>query len=617
MAGAKQRYFVPGALQAREFEHLSPRRKVALRRAAIAQALRRKGYSHREICNELNISSRTAWHYCQVDLNASVLHMLEQESEREVGLNDISPPAIEIKEDLNVIDFIEDRAHLNFKLNPMQALILKAFYGLEMTEEELEIMHRLQEEKKTTWEEGESYRELVVVAGMKGGKTILASCISCWEEYELYRTGDACKHWGFPAGQPIFIINVATSRVQAEDTIYAQTLARIKSSAFYNLRPYTEKGGTIRFKDSGLEMRCGHSNSASIVGKLAKLVLFDELARFKDKGGKNSAEAVYTSLTRSVEPFGEDGKIVSISSPLWDKDKIMSLFWLSGRIENMLGFKLATWEMNPKLPKKHFTNEFKKDPEAAARDFGADPSKGSDDYYKVPSRIEETFLRCVGTQNPVDEEGNLEKWFKGNPEFDYYLHGDPAARNDAFGIALAHRLGSRIILDLCYRFEATMGEIDVLEVRNFLLEILKRDFKIRRATFDTWGAIVVWQALQAEGIEPENLFVLKPQHDGLKQTIYQGALEGHFPEALRDEIRGLVLKQGMKVDHRYGSSKDMADAAAAVVSGCLGEETVEIASGGKDVEEERTGVGNMRPGGVGIMGQRRGGFGSITGRRRI
>jgi len=611
----RPRMYVPGALTSGEMGHLGQRKKDALRRASKAQEMRRKGYSHREIMNELNISERTAARYCTIDLDASVKQMLEQDGEKEIGLSEVTPPGIKLKEDIDIIGFSEDKAHLNFKLNPMQALILKAFYGLEMTDEELAIMRKLQDEKKTTWEEGAKYRELVVVAGMKGGKTIMSSVIACYEEYEVYRVGDASKRWGFPKDEKIFIINVATSSTQAEDTIYAQTVNRIHNSPFYNLRRYSEKGDTVWFKDSGVRVRCGHSNSASIVGKLAKLVLFDELARFKFIGGKNSADAVYTSLTRSVEPFGEEGKIVSISSPLYDKDKIMSLFGLSGKIPNMLGFKLATWEMNPQLPKKHFKFEFDKDPESAARDFGADPSKGTEDYYRMPARIDDMFEKCKSYEDPVDEDGKFKEWFKGNPEFDYYMHGDPAARNDAFGIGLAHRLGKRFILDLCYRFETKIGEIDVLEVRNFMLEILRRGFAIKRVTFDTWGAVVVWQALQAKGLDPQNLYVLKGEHDELKNTIYQGTLEGHFPEIVKDEAKGLILKGGMKVDHRYGGSKDVIDAAAAVISGCAMEETMEVAAGGKEPDEEFGRRGGEMNRNVGIMGQRRGGFGSMTGRR--
>ena len=561
----------------------SPRQKDALRSAARAQSFRKKGYTIHEIMSELGRSKRMVQYYLTVDLNASMMKAIEEIREEQTNL---TPPPIEIKTDINAITFCEDPAYLNFKLNPMQALILKVFYSLPLTSKELRILEDLVKRGKTTWKPEEKYRELVVVAGMKGGKTILASVIACYEEFSLYRLGDPGKAYGFAEGEKIFIINVATSGDQAEDTIYARTLARIQNSPFYDLRPYEEVGKTINLKDDGVKIRCGHSNSASIVGKTSKLVLFDELARFKDKGGKNSAEAVYTALTRSVEPFGQDGKIVSISSPIWEKDKIMKLYKVSREIPNMVGFMLATWEMNPRLPRVSFRWEFKKNPEAAQRDFGADPSKPKEVYYRIPSRVEAMFEKCRGYRSPIDKEGRLKKDFKGNPEFDYYLHGDPAARNDAFGLSIAHRLGNRVIIDLAHAFEAVAGEIDVNEIKNIILELIKRDFKIKKATFDTWGVVVVWQALRAKGIKPENLYVLKEQHDELKLAIYDDYLEGHFPGKLKDEIKALLLLKGMKVDHPSGGSKDMADATAAVTWHCMQEESLEVASGGKEPEPE-------------------------------
>lgn len=570
--------------------------KAALRRAARAQALKKKGYTIQEIRAELGKSERTICYYLKVNLNASIVRGLEEDEERRDGRADLIPPPIEITEGINAVSFCEDPAYLNFKLNPMQALILKAFYSLELTDEELAILEDLVKRGKTTWNPEEKYRELVVVAGMKGGKTTLASVIACYEEFSLYRLGDPLKAYGFPEGEQIYIINVATSGEQAEDTIYAKTVARIRNSPFYDLRPYEEVGKTVKFKDDGVRIRCGHSNSASIVGKIAKLVLYDELARFKDKGGKNSAEEVYTGLSRSVEPFEEDGKIVSISSPIWDKDKIMRLYRLSSEIPNMLGFMLATWEMNQRLPKVRFQWEFKKNPEAAQRDFGADPSKPKERYYRVPPKIEETFERMKGNPSPIRKDGTLvsKEEFHGNPEFDYYLHGDPSARNDAFGLSLGHRLGDYVYLDFVYGFEAGEGEVDVDEIKNIILELLNRGFRIKKATFDTWAAVSVWQALQGRGVQPRNLYVLKEQHDALKQAIYGDYLMGYPHEKLKTEIKELILLRGMKVDHPSGGSKDLVDAAAAVTFHCMQEETVEVASGRKDPEPEEYVLAGIR-----------------------
>jgi len=550
--------------------------------------LKKRGHTLTEIREELKVSRESVHRYLSEPMDALKIAAIENAE----GLKEkTAPPVLDWVGDLNILEFAEDPAFLDFKLNPMQELILKAYYQLPMTDEDTAMLMEVARHGKTTYKPGQKYRELVVVAGMKGGKTILASVIACYEEYLLASTGDACKHYGFPKGQEIYIINVATSKDQAEDTIYAQVSARVRNSPFYErYRKYSEVGKTIEFRDSKVRIRCGHSNSASIVGKLAKLVLFDELARFKDSGGKNSAEAIYTSLTRSVEPFEEEGRIVSISSPLWERDKIMSLYKLSRKIPNMLGFKLATWEMNPKLPRERFKYEFMKNPEAAQRDFGADPSKPAEAYYRVPSRLEDMYKKSkkLGMENPIDSKGALKDSFKPNPEFDYYLHGDPSARNDAFGLCLGHRLGNRVILDLAHGFQSREGEVDVDEIKQMILEIVRRKFKIKKATFDTWAAVSVWQALRKKNIKPENLYVLKEQHDTLKEIIYGADLETYPNKKLRDEGKELILKQGKKVDHRPGGSKDIIDAAAAVGFHCMQEgERVEAASGSKDPGDEK------------------------------
>ncbi len=506
---------------------------------------------------------------------------------------------------LSIIEFCENPLYLNFPLLKMQRLILKAFFSLPLTKKEKKDLEELVAAGKSTWKKGEKYRELVVVAGMKGGKTTLVSVIACYVAYLLLCLADEenpWEKWGFPPGTEVYIINVATSAEQAEDTIYAQTLARIKNSPFFNELGYKDVNKTISFGETGIKIRCGHSNSASIVGKLCALVELDEASRMKDKGGKSSGEEVYRGLGRSIEPFGQDGRIVSISSPMWDGDIIMRLYRHSAEIPNMLGFKLATWEMNPRISQESLKWEFKKDPEGALRDFGADPSKPKEAYYRVPLHVEEIFEKCKTYTSPINSDGRLRDDFKGKEEFDYYLHGDPAARNDAFGLALGHRLGDRVIIDLAHAFEAKEREIDVEEVKNIILELIKRGFRIKKATFDTWGVVVVWQALKAKGIKLENLWVRKEQHDELKQAIYDDYLEGHFPKKLKDEIKALVLLKGMKVDHPSGGSKDMADAVAAVTFHCMQEEPVEVASAGKDPEPEEFGVRRRWFGGRSIYG---------------
>ncbi|GAI82449.1 unnamed protein product [marine sediment metagenome] len=85
--------------------------KAALRRAARAQALKKQGYTIREIVSELGKSERTICYYLKVSLNASIMRGLEEDEKRRDGRADLMPPPIEIKEGIDAVSFCEDPAY--------------------------------------------------------------------------------------------------------------------------------------------------------------------------------------------------------------------------------------------------------------------------------------------------------------------------------------------------------------------------------------------------------------------------------------------------------------------------------------------------------------------------
>jgi DNA-binding phage protein len=478
----------------------------------------------------------------------------------------------------NPIDFIESEDLLNFKLFPMQRLIIKCFYGMPLDGGEMQMIKKLEKEGRTTYKGPKKYRELVVNAGMKSGKTPTAGVISCLEEYNCYLKGDLAKHYGFPPGKEVYILNVAVNGDQAKETIFAEIKARVKNSPYYALRKPTNETDTKFVFDNNVIIRSGHSNSSSLVGPINKLVCFDELARFTDQGGKYSADRVYYALIRSVEPFQEDGRIIDISSPLFDGDIICDLYHKSKDIDNMLGFHIPTWDFNPNLPFKseRMQNELKKNPEAFWRDFGAQPSMSQESYYRDPERLEKLFASSK-RENPIDSSGKLKSWFKGKPGMAYYLHADPSVKNDAYGLSLGHLDGKRTIIDLAHRFIPVKGgEIDIREIEFFIMDLIQRGFSIKLFSYDTWQATGIAQCLNRAGIKSENRFILKDEHDYLKELIYTENIDIYMSEVLLKELKGLDLLAGKRVDHKRGGSKDIADAVAGVAISCRSNPSVEV-----------------------------------------
>lgn len=493
---------------------------------------------------------------------------------------------------MNELEFIERKEGLGFTLFPMQRLIVKAFYGIEMTADELKVIEDLKAQGKTTWEPGQKYSELVLMCGMKGGKTELISAISCIEEWKLYSMGNPQAKYGLPEGKEIYIINVATDKDQARDTIFASTEDRIRYSEFYQQREYKAGASEYEMQDTHVKIMSGHSNSASIVGRTAKLVMFDELARFVEKtSGKQSGDKVYNALSRSIAPFQQDGKICSLSSTIHEKDMITQLFEKSKIIPNMLGFKLATWEINPSLPFDcpYMQSELKKSPEDFWRDFGCEPSKAVEKYYRDRLKIDQMFLdgRQAGMVNPIDHDGKLKDRFKGNSEFNYYMHLDPAINNCSFGIALAYRHGDKVYVPLAHGFNAgANSEIDFEMLKEFIGLVIDRYPTIKLATFDSYIAASLAQYIVSRGVKVEFLNVNKEHHDNLKiEGIYRGKILTYSNEVLERELKDLELINGKKVDHPAEGSKDRADAVAGAAFHALAEKEVEIFMGGDEIEE--------------------------------
>jgi hypothetical protein len=269
-----------------------------------------------------------------------------------------------------------------------------------------------------------------------------------------------------PHGQPIFILHIANSKDQAYDTIYSQTAGLLNQSNWFIDHGMEEKSLEFIFPQYYLHLRCDHSNSASLAGRTAKTVVMDETARFKDTQGKSSGEAVYYTVSRAVKTFGNEGKVVSISSPIYEDDFQMRLYHQGQKLEGFLTYLLPTWEMNPHITREMLEPEFKLNPETAWRDYGAKPPAAIEAYFRDRYAVEKVFDPELPQ---IIENDTLIQTAKPRPGVSYYMAGDPAVKNDAFGLALIHNEGENIVTDFTHRFiqSEDQPEISAMMVKQF------------------------------------------------------------------------------------------------------------------------------------------------------
>lgn len=477
------------------------------------------------------------------------------------------------KAKIDPVFFLKDPYLLNTKPFPVQAKIFGEFYYYHHTM---------------------GIDELAVVGGRRGGKTVLASDFGCKELFDLIIMQEPWKHYGFLPDEMIYIVNLATEEKQAKRTIFAKMEASMDNSPFFESLNYDAFAMRRVFPEQHVECLAIPSSAASQVGTTVKCVLFDEIARLAEKRGDDYAWFVYDSLRGSTKTFGRKGIKISISSPVHTSDIIMTLYDESFKPNdpetkhpknpNILGYMYKSWEMNPRLDIKDFASDFARDPRAAMRDYGCDPSRSEYLYFDNPAvlRVNPSRPNLLeylkdGTLSPSDIKH----------DYSYVAAGDPAFRINAFGIALGHSVDKidwtkeieddrllhllqeypfdGIVIDGLWRFNPSEEPIKPDEVLNFFLDIVKH-WKVSHIGFDIWQFPTIQEALMNEGVEVYTEALKKPDFDNMRDLLSLGRLDiCNYPFIL-EELRKLILnKTETKVICPRNSSKDVTDALVHVI----------------------------------------------------
>ena len=223
-----------------------------------------------------------------------------------------------------------------------------------------------------------------------------------------------------------------------------------------------------------------------------------------------------------------------------------------------------------------YKEDFQRDPTRAWRDLGAHPSQSIESYYPDTQIVERNVNR--EREDPWDIQ--LKK-FKDNfkPEMfprARYIHIDLAQKKDACGFVMGRENGTTVVngearvkvyIDIMIQLKAPSGkEILFSDVRQLIYDIRDRGFPIAQVSYDGWQSIDSIQILNQQNILAEVLSIdrtVEP-HETLKSCIQDNRIDYYQHQVFIDEIQGLELVKGVKVDHPPKGSKDVADSVAGV-----------------------------------------------------
>lgn len=459
-------------------------------------------------------------------------------------------------------------------------------YPLELSPRQFAFLEALDDDDPKT----NQYLEAVIVWGKGSGKDWCTSIFYARRVYKLLCMKDPITFYGMPSGEPIDFLNVAASSDQAKDVFFNKFINLLEKAGPLAFQQFgfdfkkDIKDGKVRFPKN-INVYSGHSERASLEGKNLYAAVMDEAAEFKTEAelkGKGhraqmSAKAIYDFLSSSIRSrFPKTGKLILISYPRFKDDFILQRY-AKGKIDPQTYTSFgSTFEVNPLRTVDDFAKDYRENPEQAKSMYECIPPSSDEPFIREQAKI----LSIVDfvTKPPHDIWGQYYPEFRGKPH-SYTIGLDLSLTGDRTGFVMTHQevKGGKnyVVIDLLKTWEAEQGkEIDIDSIKQEILFLRSRGFTISGIYPDQYQSALLCQQLQKDGFYVEKISIeSKLEHwNSMKALIYNEELKVYNSEntdILIEELQGLTLMNGNKVDHQSTGTKDLCDALVRSIYGII------------------------------------------------
>lgn len=400
------------------------------------------------------------------------------------------------------------------------------------------------------------YKNMYLLAGMRSGKTALDSMITCYELFDVVTLPKMpWEYYNLMRNQLVTLSILSISRDQSDDGLWGNVQNFLDNNEWF--KQWTDlklRSESADCDSKKVGIRVLSSSSSTIVGRSNRFVGLDELDSFENTEGKRGAWKVFSKMQNSTQTFGQDGRLCAISSSNDDPNSIMNtLIRQSEGKRNVLAIMKPTWVMNTAISEAELREEYKDNLSAFYRDFACMPGMYTGMEFPDGVKLADIENVFVTRRSPVN--------------YGRVIAIDPAAKNDAFGVATGYRAFGRVVVDGVYRFQKTGDEVFINpeDIDTFLEECYKY-MNVRALVFDTWMyPNIIHKAEKEHGLLCVKHIVRKAEYDAVKGMLKQGTLDVVADPILKREFEGLKVINDLRVDHPLQGSKDMADCVANVV----------------------------------------------------
>lgn len=468
----------------------------------------------------------------------------------------------------------------------------------------------------------ETFREIIFILGKGSGKDHCSVIACAYIVYLLLCLKNPAEYYGYDEGNSFDILNIAVNADQAKRVFFNNLVRRIKNSPWFEGRYAAKSDGNpltqneINF-DKNINIYSGHSEREAFEGYNVFFVVLDEISAFAEESpsgleSAKTASAVYKMYSQSVTSrYPDFGKTVLLSWPRYKGDFISTRYsdviaekettvksytfrlnqdlpdgiegneftieWeedeiLRYKLDGIFALRRPSWEVNPTKKIEDYKQAFFEDPMDSMGRFACQPADAIAGFFRDHDKIE----RCFRFENGVDEQGMTQPFFKPkDADTEYFIHVDLAKKHDRCAVAISHvdgwerrefagKMGESrpvVVVDAVRYWTPTKDKtVDFADVREYIVNLRRAGFNIRRCTFDRWRSDDMIEYLESIGIRSDLLSVDIKHYTDLQMLVIEQRVKGPEIDILWRELKQLRIMNNGKIDHPRSGSKDLADA---------------------------------------------------------
>lgn len=415
-------------------------------------------------------------------------------------------------------------------------------------------------------------RTVILIMGRGSSKTTVFSAgVSAHQAHRILSAPNPHALFKLAALKPLRIQNVATSSDQAGEFFdaFVNLIGRVK---WFDGRYSPPIKGMMKFGPH-LWAEKTSSNSRSTRGRDTVVYVHDEVA-FNDKtDGPRSDKALYTAIRAAVKTRAKGlGLIVLGSSPAEADGVLYDLYCqaVEGKLENSIVLQLASWEMIPGQVKDDYAEEYRKDPDIAEMEYGAQFYTGAklllpgikekmpafEANYKL---ITQSDAPLIWIPRPSDPD-ELKEHRRKQRRHSRVIHIDTSEGFDRLALSMQHVRGNRVVIDLMRVWDREVGYTK--ELIPFIRK-LKEYVPIDQVSFDQFDSHQLIQDLQDMGINAVKTPFTQAYNDEIARNFRNAVMEGllatySVPQEIHRNLTSILDKGGWEDDDKLWPYVSMA-----------------------------------------------------------